>query len=158
MGKKQIGENKPLVNKRATLKIRIDEHQEQVTVVEWSMYSEGRWPELRWLYAVPNGAKLPFRTVTRGGRNFRVCPEAQKLKSEGLKAGVPDLCLPVARGQYHGLYIEMKAEDGDPSSDQLLWLEALNGEGYMAALAYGAEQAISTLEAYLQLPKPAGRV
>ncbi len=158
MDKKTTGKNKSLEEKRATLKIRIDEHQEQVTVIDWALRSEGRWPELHWLYAVPNGAKLPFKTVTRNGRSFRVCPEAQKLKDEGLRSGVPDLCLPVPRGGYCGLYIEMKALDGDPSEAQMNWLEGLNALGHMAALAYGANQAIQTIESYLALPKPNGRV
>mgnify|MGYP004433785991 CR=1 FL=1 len=33
---------------------------------------------------------------------------AANLKRQGVKAGVPDLHLPVARGGYNGLYIELK--------------------------------------------------
>jgi hypothetical protein len=36
----------------------------------------------------------------------------EKLKAEGVRAGVADLCLPAARRGYHGLYIEMKSEEG----------------------------------------------
>lgn len=55
-------------------------------------------PELQLLYHVPNEGKRTWRTGAR-------------LKSEGLKPGVPDLCLPVARGKYHGLYVELKRRD-----------------------------------------------
>lgn len=34
---------------------------------------------------------------------------AVALKRQGVKAGVPDICLPVARNGYHGLHIELKA-------------------------------------------------
>jgi hypothetical protein len=60
---------------------------------------------LKLLYAVPNG----------GDRNLRV---ARKLKAEGVLAGVADLCLPAARRGYHGLYIEMKSEEGTATEEQ----------------------------------------
>ena len=69
---------------------------------------------------------------------------------EGVKAGVPDLCLPVARGQYHGLYIELKRQRGGRTSDhQSEWLDALSAQGYKAALCYGWEQAAGTIIEYL---------
>lgn len=56
-------------------------------------------PELASPFHVPNGSsKSKFQVV-----NF---------KWEGLKAGIPDLCLPVARRGYHALYIEMKRTAG----------------------------------------------
>ena len=42
-----------------------------------------------------------------------------RLKTVGLKSGVPDLCIPVARGPYHSLYIEMKAQGGKPTESQV---------------------------------------
>ncbi len=56
---------------------------------------QGRLLETEWLHHIPNG----------GERNLAV---AGKLKAEGVKAGVWDLFLPLPRGGYHGLYIEMK--------------------------------------------------
>lgn len=53
-------------------------------------------PDLIKIHAIPNGGK-------------RTRYEAGALIREGVRAGVPDLCLPIARGGYHGLYIEMKA-------------------------------------------------
>ena len=76
--------------------------------------------------------------------------EAGRLRAEGVKAGVPDLCLPVARGQYHGLYIELKRQRGGRTSDhQSEWLDALSAQGYKAALCYGWEQAAGTIIEYL---------
>lgn len=75
------------------------ESEEQQTVMEWAEAASGRWPELRLLYHVPNEGQ---RSMATGGR----------LRAEGLKSGVPDLCLPSAHGQYHGLYIEMKRTQG----------------------------------------------
>ena len=75
------------------------EDEEQAALIEWA-YIEGlRRPELMLLYAVPNGGYRPPRT-------------AAILKRTGVRPGVPDLCLPVARPPYHGLYIELKRRRG----------------------------------------------
>ena len=69
-----------------------------------------------------------------------------------MKRGVPDLCLPVPRGQYHGLYIEMKAETGRTSPEQDWWGERLLGQGYMWEVCHGWQSAVRVLEWYLSLP------
>lgn len=109
------------------------EAQEQMTLFSWAAMQSGKYPELNLLYHVPNG----------GSRHKA---EAGRLRAEGVKAGVPDLCLPVARGQYHGLYIELKRQRGGRTSDhQSEWLDALSAQGYKAALCYGWEQAAGTI-------------
>ena len=75
------------------------EHQEQVALIHWAKMRSATLPELGLLFAIPNG----------GERHLFV---AKKLKAEGVKPGTPDLCLPVARGGYHGLFIEMKRMKG----------------------------------------------
>lgn len=69
----------------------------------WSSMPEQRvkWPELRWMFAIPNG----------GGRSMA---QGSILKAEGVKAGISDLMLPFARHGYHGFFIEMK-KPGDPA-------------------------------------------
>ena len=62
----------------------MSEHQEQKALIQWARLNQQRFPELDLLFAIPNG----------GLRNIRV---ARKLKSEGVKPGVSDLFLPVAR-------------------------------------------------------------
>ena len=72
------------------------------------------------------------------------------MKAEGVKRGVPDVWLPVARGGYHGLVIELKADErGRATREQVVWLKALEGEGYYAALACGMEAARGLIEMYL---------
>lgn len=113
------------------------EAQEQMTLFSWAAMQSGKYPELNLLYHVPNG----------GSRHKA---EAGRLRAEGVKAGVPDLCLPVARGQYHGIYIELKRQRGGRTSDhQSEWLDALSAQGYKAALCYGWEQAAGTIIKYL---------
>lgn len=56
---------------------------------------------LEWFHAVPNGG-------SRGSDKRSAMIAGANMKSEGVKTGVYDLCLPVARCGYHSFYIEMK--------------------------------------------------
>ncbi len=94
-------------------------------------------PELKLLYHVPNEGK---RTASTGGR----------LKAAGMRAGVPDLCLPVPRGGYHGLYIEMKYGKNNPTQAQNEWLDALREQGYFTAVCYGFYETVNIIRQYLQ--------
>jgi len=69
-----------------------------------------------------------------------------------VKAGVPDLCLPVARGGFHGLYIELKRQKGSKTSDdQKAWLSNLEKQGYFVALCKGWEAAAKVITEYLTM-------
>lgn len=116
------------------------EHLEQKALMEWVGLRRRAHPDLDLLYAIPNG----------GHRNRRT---AGRLKAEGVRSGVPDLCLPVARGGAHGLYIEMKAPGGRESDTQRWWRERLLAEGYWAVVCVGAESAIAALNSYLAEPR-----
>lgn len=76
--------------------------------------------------------------------------EAKRFKAEGVRAGVPDLFLPVARGGYHGLFIEMKRPDhkNKPSKAQNEWQQFLTKQGYLSVVCYGYEEAIQTIQRY----------
>ena len=125
-------------NRRGPLGDR--EHAEQVAVINWAALGRSQYPDLELLYAIPNG----------GHRHPRV---AGRLRAEGVRAGIPDLCLPVARGGAHGLYIEMKAVGGRESPAQCWWRERLVAQGYRAVVCVCAADAIETLEAYLSQPR-----
>lgn len=79
--------------------------------------------------------------------------EAVKLKQMGVKAGIPDLCLPVPMGVYSGLYIEMKYDTGRLEDSQKKMLKALTAAGHYCTVCYGAEEAIRVLEEYINLKK-----
>nr|DAL99451.1 MAG TPA: Nuclease [Caudoviricetes sp.] len=110
----------------------MSEADEQRTVVEWCALK--RIP----VYHIPNG----------GSRNKA---EAARLKAQGVKAGVPDLCIPVSRGGYHSLYIEMKYGKNKPTEKQLEWIALLRREGMAAYVCYGADNAIACIERYLAM-------
>jgi len=115
-----------------------DEHAEQSWLMQWCHAQSAAMPSLKLLYAIPNG-------------NLRHPRVAAKLKAEGVSPGVPDLCLPVARGAYHGLYIEMKRRKGGVvSPHQRAWMDFLRREGYRAEVCAGWEVARDVLVEYLR--------
>ena len=120
------------------------EHDEQAALFRWVAANEARYPALALLFAIPNG----------GHRHPAV---AAQLKAEGVRPGVPDVFLPAVRpgpdGRlWGGLFVEMKRADhsNGPTPEQRLWLERLRNAGYMAAVAYGAAEAIAVIENYLR--------
>ena len=113
------------------------EDTEQINVIAWADWNAIMYPELRWLHHIPNG----------GSRNKA---EAANLKRQGVKAGVPDLFLPVARGGYHGLYIELKYGKNKTSKNQDKWLSALSKQGYCSMVCYGWVEAKKAICEYLK--------
>lgn len=111
---------------------KASEHEEQVALFEWAAMV----PELQWMFAIPNG----------GARHIAV---AGKLKAEGVKRGVPDIFLPLARRGYHGLFIEMKSDRGRTSPEQREWIEGLRRNGYVVAVCYGQDIARALLASYV---------
>lgn len=120
------------------------ELQHQQCVIKWGQQPEIRtkWPELALLYHIPNE---------------RYCTPIQgkQLKRAGVRSGVPDLCLPVPRGVYHALYIELKTDTGRATTEQKWWGEHLKYHGNMWQVCHGWEAAVATLEWYLSLPAEA---
>lgn len=114
------------------------EADEQMSVFEWAEWNKAKYPELALMFHIPNESNVPVQ--------YRV-----KLKKMGLKSGVPDICLPVARGGYHALYIEMKRTKRSAISEQQKWTIAkLNAVGNIAIICKGAEQAIENIIEYLK--------
>ncbi|MBD5536879.1 MAG: VRR-NUC domain-containing protein [Lachnospiraceae bacterium] len=113
------------------------EDTEQMGVIDWANWNAGRFPELQLLFHVPNGGK-------------RNVAEAARLKAMGVKAGVPDLCLPVPMNGFAGLYIEMKYGKNRTTKEQEKWIEALRQQGYKVVVCYGGVAATKELESYLQ--------
>ena len=113
------------------------EEEEQSALISWAAAMSARFPELRLLLHIPNG----------GARHRAV---AAKLTAQGVRRGVPDLFLPVRRGPYGGLWIEMKRSKGGVASpEQKQWLKDLNDQGFRTALCHGCESAVQEICGYL---------
>lgn len=113
------------------------ELEHQIAVIQWAnLQAKCGLRELELLYAIPNG--------------LRTSPaQAGRAKASGLKSGVPDLHLPVSRGGFIGLWIEMKSERGRLQESQVWWHDRLISEGALVALCFNANHAIDTLLEYL---------
>jgi hypothetical protein len=116
----------------------IDEAADQKALIDWCKAMSGKYPELDLMYHIPNEGK---RTKTF----------AALLIELGLKKGVPDLCLPVPRGKWHGLYIEMKAAGGKPTVEQNQWLCKLRAQGYRCIVAWSFDYAKDFIEWYINI-------
>lgn len=84
--------------------------------------------------------------------------EGWRLKEQGVRAGVSDLFLPVARGGFFGLWIEFKAappNDAAVSDKQEEWVELMQAQGYAAHICLGVAAAMRVLTAYLAQPATA---
>jgi len=108
----------------------------------WCMYEEMAIRELKWFHAIPNGGDRD--QITAG-----------KMKAEGVKSGVLDCFLPVARKGFHGLYIEMKkpgmqkAKNGGLSENQVEFGNFAVANGYKCVVCYTWIEAVNVLKEYL---------
>jgi hypothetical protein len=135
---KKCGLNCAECLKTALDKVGSLERDEQSLLIEWCDMMSARIPGLNMIYHIPNG----------GSRNKA---EAANLKKQGVRPGVPDLCLPIASRGYHGLYIEMKTKDGVTSKDQKDWIMSLREQGYAAKVCRGFEDAKEFICKYLEV-------
>ena len=110
-------------------------HQQQV--IEWARMASrsAKYPMLEMLHCSLNGVKL---TKT----------QAVIAKSQGMLSGVPDLFLPVTRGKYHGLYIEMKHGSNTLTDNQERFLQNAANVGYAVVVCQSAQEAIKRIEDY----------
>ena len=117
------------------------ESDEQKWLFQWAADVLGKYPELALMFHIPNEGKRSSRT-------------GALMRREGLKRGVPDIFLPVPRGKYHGLFIELKrTKNSSVSDDQKGWLEALRRQGYDAHICKGWVEAAEAIERYLKEEK-----
>ena len=114
------------------------EAEEQVTLFQWAEIYSNKWPELKLMFHIPNG----------GSRNVI---EAHSLRLQGVKPGIPDICLPVAKSGYNGLYVELKRKvGGRVSEEQEKMIESLKVQGYFVEVCKGWEEAAKMIEKYLE--------
>lgn len=127
------------------------EHAHQTALFAWCALSVGMYPELQWFHAIPNGGN---RGDTEKSRSI----EGGKMKAEGVKKGVADCFLPVKRGIWSGLYIEMKKPGLEPktlkskgglSDEQMAFAEFVKTQGFGWIVCYSWIEAKEILEKYL---------
>lgn len=106
-----------------------------------------QFPKMRRkLFAIPNGAFLQGDAKKRAMR-WAI------LEREGANAGTADLFLSVARGDFHGLYIEMKTPSGTQSKEQIAFEREMIEEGYGYAMPRTFEEFQRVVGQYLKTGK-----
>lgn len=116
--------------------MRDREHKDAVQFMKWVGLQLCAYPELEAIYHIPNG----------GMRHIAV---AAKLKAEGTKKNMPDYHLPVPRGGYHSLYIELKAEGGRATKGQKEKHELLRQYGNDVRVCFGWHACAEAVKDYL---------
>lgn len=114
------------------------EHQEQCALIDWANLSLKRYPELKWLFAVPNGGK-------------RSKAVAGKMKASGVKSGVLDLNLPVRRGPFTSLWIEMKYGKNTMTDKQKEFKQFVEEQGAKVVTCWNWEDARKAIIDYLEM-------
>lgn len=102
-------------------------------------------PCLALLFHIPNGG-------ARGDNKESNAIRGAAMKAEGVKPGVYDLFLPVARGSWHGIFIEMKkpGEKIKKGSEQEQFGFDVSYEGYGAICCDSWRLAADTLRSYVE--------
>lgn len=116
------------------------EHEMQCTLFAILKVYEERIPEWQAIYAIPNGAKLPYKNSTKGRRYSN---EAIWLLKEGMKPGTPDICCPF--GQYGHLYIEMKRSGNKTSPGQDNRMKLLRSVGNFVKICRSTGEAMEAI-------------
>ena len=117
--------------------VKQSEHHVQVQLFQWAELQSGKYPELQLLNGSLNGVRLHIG-------------QAVKAKRAGMKRGYPDMFLPVRRGEYAGLFIELKVEKNKPSPEQKDWISALRGQGFKAEVCWGFNEARDIILNYVE--------
>lgn len=115
-----------------------EEYLEQVAVSNYLSY---KYPSVLW-------------TASAGGMRVSM-GTAIKMKRAGYSKGCPDILIFEPRGEYHGLFIEMKRSHGPVkvSDEQKEWIDNLRARNYFAVVARGYDEARIYIDNYLILGK-----
>ena len=130
--------------KKPRTKSRDLEHKEQCAFFDWCRLNENKYPQLKWIFAIPNQGR---RNPTIGAR----------FKREGMKAGVSDVFVPVpfmydyGDSMSGGLFIEFKYGKNKLTDAQKDFQEEMQAREYDVAVVYSSEEAIELVKNYLQI-------
>jgi hypothetical protein len=113
------------------------EFEHQASLFQWAKWAQARFPALELLHASAAGERRDKAT-------------AIKLLLMGVRKGFPDVQLPVARGGYIGLWVEMKSDNGRLSEDQQRIKARLEDEGHRYCVCRSWLDAKDAVVAYLE--------
>lgn len=113
----------------------------RITLFMWAEIMKEKYPELEMLFAVPFDA---YKSVS----------SCKKFTEEGLKKGIPDVCLPISNGKFSSLWIKIKSSKHTKLTEkQKWWIKELNAKGCLAVDCVGWEAARDIILNYLNASK-----
>ena len=111
------------------------ERVEHINVINWFRY---QYPKLtRDLHHFANERRCSVQ-------------EGRMLKRMGVMKGVSDFFLAIPCNGYHGLWIELKVNEGKLSPEQVEFLARKNELGYHAIAVWGFQAATEVIKIYLR--------
>lgn len=106
----------------------------QQQCIRWFRITHGKLSGM--LFSIPNEGK-------------RARANASRMKAQGIVSGVADLMLMVARGGFHGLFIEMKSEVGRQNANQKRFQADAESQGYRYVICRDLTEFSDVIEKYL---------
>lgn len=113
------------------------EHQIQAAafeVIQYRALSDARYKHI---FAIPNGG---YRAKSTGAR----------LKREGTKKGVWDICIAIPSNEYHGAWIEVKSLEGKLTKEQIEFGQMMANVGYFCSVCFTPDEILWAIEVYLR--------
>lgn len=114
----------------------------QIEIFNWIREQEPKHPVLKTIFHTPNSFF---------GTNFGVITHLKKM---GMRKGVYDIIVPVSKGNYAGLWIEVKKPKGKLSLEQLQYIDLINNHSDHPTLfktTFDAEEGIQIIKSYLKI-------
>lgn len=133
-----VNKNLKSPKRRIVPRLQHSEADQQKMLFKWAKLQENVYPELFWLNGSANGQYIT-NVVSRTLANLL-----------GRKKGHPDIQLPVPKGKYVGLYIEMKCGKNKTTLEQNIWLDGLSKLGHKTCVCYSFEEAKDIIIEYLK--------
>lgn len=128
---------------------KITEHDIQASLFNYCTIFENQFPQLKTMFAIPNG----FWAAGSGKRKFALM---NKYKAEGLKPGIPDICLPLpsADGKWNVLFLECKKPGEKLNDNQKKIHQLFNSKGIRVEIFYSRSEALNIISNHLKIKLP----
>jgi hypothetical protein len=69
----------------------------------------------------------------------------------GMRKGVSDLFFPASNQGFKGMWLELKADKGRPSKEQIEFIEDMKSEGYAGFITFGHEESEEKIKWFFSL-------
>lgn|GEM_PF-1186279 len=144
---------KPIAVSKSAPELNSKEHQEQSAFFSHLFLNHYRAPELARFRAIPNGGWRGERREYRrkDGSVGEYSPVGKQMQAEGVKPGTPDVCCPLARRGFHGLWLEFKVNRNGLEDAQREDCVQLIEDGYAVHVVWTWVEALHVALWYLQL-------